>query len=143
MQMATRQRLLKLAAGITIAFGPLTALAAHPAYQAPTVFLADMIFWPIDGAQTGRDPTARLMFAIGGGVFAAWGVCLWFLASDGLARVPDLARRIILTGTWSWFVIDSTGSVLAGAPWNILGNLLLLAMYTLPLANWQARPALD
>lgn len=140
MQMATRQKWLKAAAVVSIVFGPLTAIAAHPAFQAPTVFLADLIFWPVDGLQTGDDPTARLMFAIGGGVFAAWGVCLWFLATEGMVCVPDLARRIILAGAWTWFVIDSTGSVLAGAPWNVAGNVALLAMYTLPLANWHRQP---
>jgi hypothetical protein len=137
MEMATRQRLLKLAAVVSIAFGPLTAMAAHPAFQAPTVFLADLIFWPLDGAQGGDDPTARLMFAIGGGIFAAWGICLWFLASEGLDRVPDLVRRIVLTAAFTWFVIDCTGSLLAGAPWNLLANLPFLALYTLPFLNWR------
>jgi hypothetical protein len=141
MQMATRQKWLKVAAAVSIAFGLLTAIAAYPALQAPTVFLADLIFWPLDGVQTGDDPTARLMFAIGGAVFAAWGVCLWFLATEGMNCVPHLARRIILAGAWTWFMIDSTGSVLAGAPWNTVGNIALLAMYTLPLVNWRAETA--
>lgn len=139
MDMATRQKWLKCAAVVTIGFGVLTAAAAYPALQAPTLLIADIIFWPVDGAQNGDAPTLRLMFAIGGGFLAAWGVTLWLLAGEGMARAPDLVRRIVLTSALTWFVIDSMGSVLAGAPLNIIGNLGFLAMYLLPWRGWQGQ----
>ena len=49
----------------------------------------------------------------------------------------DLTRSLILTSIGAWFVIDSAGSILAGAPVNALFNVGFLAMFAVPL--W--RPA--
>jgi hypothetical protein len=141
MDMATRQKWLKGAALVTIGVGLLTAAAAAPALQAPTVMLADILFWPLDGAQTGDHSTTRLMFAIGGGVLTAWGVLLWMLVDQVMAQMPDVARRIILTMAMTWFVVDSSASVLAEAPVNVIANLPFLAMYLLPLRGWQGQRA--
>jgi hypothetical protein len=140
MDMATRQKWLKCAALVTIGFGVLTAAAASLSLQAPTLLLADIIIWPLDGAQRGDTDTTRLMFAIGGGVFAAWGVTLWLLAGEGMERAPDMVRRIVVTAALTWFVIDCTGSVLAGAALNIIPNLGFLAMFLLPWRGWQGQP---
>jgi hypothetical protein len=141
MDITRARKWLKFAAVVTIGFGLLTAAAAIPALQAPTVMLADILFWPVDGAQTGDDPTTRLMFAIGGGVLTAWGVFLWMLADQVMGQMPDVARRIIVTTSLAWFVIDSGASVLAGAPLNVIANLPFLAMYLLPLHGWRGQRA--
>lgn len=126
----------KFAAVVTMGFGLMTAAAAAPALQGPTVLLADILIWPMDGAQTGGDPTSRLMFAIGGGVLTAWGVFLWMLADQVMTDMPVAARRIVMTSALTWFVVDSGASVLAGAPLNVIANLPFLAMYLLPLRGW-------
>jgi hypothetical protein len=142
MDMARRQTGLKLAAAVTIGFGLLTAAAAYVPWQGPTLLLADILIWPMDGLQTGDSDVTRLMFAIGGGVLAGWGVLMWMLATEGLARVPDLARRMVITSALTWFVVDSTASVLADAPWNVAGNIPFLAMYLWPLRKWTTAVAL-
>lgn len=115
-----------------VPFGLLVAMGAHPATSGFTAFFTDLLFWPIDSVQTLADPQARLFCAIAGGVCAGWGVMLWLLARepclDG-ARLVRLAVAPLLT----WFVVDSTGSALAGAPLNAFGNALYLALLLAPL----------
>ena len=44
-----------------------------------------------------------------------------------------LAKRVILTSIIAWFVVDSSGSVLSGAPLNAVFNLSFLAIFCIPL----------
>ena len=53
-------------------------------------------------------------------------------ARTGTVSLHDLAV-LILGSVALWFLIDSTGSLAAGAPLNILGNLVFLAMFLWPL----------
>jgi hypothetical protein len=126
--MTPEQKGLRLAAAITGAFGLATALAAHPSLSAPIVMLADLLIWPIDGAETGSDPVARLMFAIGGGMLAAFGWMVWQLAGTPMTRDPVTTRSLIRQAVLVWFCVDSTGSVLADAATNVVGNVPFLAL---------------
>ena len=42
-------------------------------------------------------------------------------------------RCIILTGVIVWFVIDSAGSIVAGAPFNAVMNVGFLLMFEIPI----------
>jgi hypothetical protein len=139
MDMATRQTWLKGAAGVTVGFGLLTAAAAAVPLQAPTVLLADILFWPPDGAQGGADPVTRLMFAIGGGVLTGWGLLMWMLADRVMGQMPDVVRRMVLGSALTWCVVDSGASILAGAPVNVIANLAFLALYLAPFRRWSAQ----
>ena len=127
---------LKTGSGLTIFFGLLIAAASIPAAAPPVEFLADLIFFPIDGAQSVIAPETRLMNAIGGGVMTGWGIMLWMLASRLYPREPALARQIIVTSIVAWFIVDSAGSVLSGAPLNALFNTSFLLIFCVPL--WRA-----
>ncbi len=137
MDIRRAQNGLRFAAVVTIGFGLLTAAAAVPALQPPAMVLVDFLFWPLDGAQPVDGQATRLLSAIAGGIFTAWGVCLWMLSGEGMRRAPDLVRRIVLTLVLSWFAVDSTASVLAGAPLNVVANAVFLAMYLWPLRGLQ------
>lgn len=137
--MTREQKGLRFAAGVTMGFGLLTALAALPQLAAPTVLLADILIWPVDGAETGRLPEARLLYAIAGGVLTGWGWIIWRLAGEAMDRQPDLVRAIIRTSILLWFAVDGTGSVLAGAPLNVLANGVFLALFLVPM--WRSAPA--
>ena len=54
---------------------------------------------------------------------------------------PELGRSIIIASIVTWFVIDSAGSVLAGAPLNALFNVGFLLIFVLPVWT-RAEPAL-
>ena len=135
MSVHATQNWLKFAAAVTVGFGLLIALAAHPATGGATLFLTDLILWPMDGAQSLAAPEIRLLCAITGGVMAGWGLTMWLIVARLYPRDPGLARHLILTGIGTWFVIDSIGSLMAGAPLNALFNVGFLLLYVIPLRH--------
>ena len=126
---------LKIGAALVVAFGLMMAAASLSTLTAPTAWLIDLVFFPVDGAQTMADPVVRLMSGICGGVLVGWGAMIWLLVTRLLPRDPALTRQLILISVCSWFVIDSTGSVLSGGHWNVLGNLGFLLLFVVPAAQ--------
>ena len=108
------------------------AAAAFPPLAGPTEFFADLILFPLDGAQDISANPTRLISAICGGVMAGWGVLFWMLATRLAPTDPILTKQLILGSIFTWFVIDSTCSVLAGAPLNVVGNIAFLLIFVLP-----------
>lgn len=133
MTQETTIRWLKFGSALTIFFGFLVAAATVQALSGPVQFLADLIFFPLDGLQSVAAEETRLINAIAGGVMVGWGVMLWMVSTQLYPKEPALAGKIIITSIIVWFVIDSTGSVLAGAPLNALGNTSFLLIFCLPL----------
>lgn len=125
-------RRLKLVAIANFIFAASFALGALPALNLPAMLFADIVIWPINGPESGTDPVARLMLAISGGVIAALGA-IWFTASGKPCReAPHAVKHMLITGAVTWFVVDSIGSLLAGAPLNVLGNILFLGVLVWP-----------
>lgn len=139
MSAQTTQTWLKVASGVLIGFGILIFLAAHPATADVTAFLTDMIFWPVDSAQTLAASETRLFCAILGGVMVGWGLMIWLVTVRLYPREPALARTLILTSIGTWFVVDSIGSILAGAPLNALFNIGFLLLFAIPLRHARRR----
>jgi hypothetical protein len=129
----TERKWLRIGAGLVIASGVLLASGGYPATAPVLAALADLMIWPFDGVQTMATDEARLLAAIGGGVLVGWGWMLWVLAGEGIDQAPALARRVILTSVGIWFVVDSAGSLAAGAPFNVVGNLVFLGLFVLPM----------
>ena len=134
-------RLLQGAAVTVMVSGVIVAGSAYPATAGVTRFLVDLIFWPIDGQQSLDAPETRLLGAVCGGVMAGWGLMLWLVAARLYPREPALARSIILGSVAVWFVTDSTGSVMAGAPLNAVFNVGFLLAFWLPLRRPAVRAA--
>jgi hypothetical protein len=126
---------IKVAALALAAIGIVTALAAVPALDWPMRLLFDLAFWPLDGRETLAARETRLAVAIAGGLTTGLGAMIYAVADKVLPRDPAAARSVILTGTLAWFVTDSSGSVLAGAPANVVLNVLILAAVLWPV--WQ------
>ena len=136
--MTSEQKGLRFAAGVTMVTGLALALAAVPALNLPSRLLADLLIWPVDGVETLAASETRLGFAISGGVLVGWGLMIWQLAGDPLARAPEAVRAIIRTSMLAWFFVDSAGSVAAGAVLNVLANLVFLALFLLPMRRGRA-----
>ena len=124
---------LKAASLVVTGFGLMVAAAAHPSGAGVTMFFAAILIWPFDGNPAEPEQITRLLSAIGGGVMVGWGVLLWMLVSQVMPRMPEVARRMILISIVTWFVIDSTGSVVSGVPLNVAGNLVFLIAFLVPL----------
>jgi hypothetical protein len=119
--------LLLILAGIAFA-----AAVLPPVAGAANLFL-DLVLWPLDGAQAVTTPEARVLAAIGGGIALGWGVLIWQVAEKVLPNDPRLGRALIAPAIASWFMVDSTASLLAGSPVNAMINVLLLAAFLVPL----------
>jgi hypothetical protein len=133
MTIDTRIAWLKTGAVITIAFGLLIAVAAIPALQAPTELMLDLVYPPLDQAQTLTGVSARLFSAITGGLMTGLGVILWVVATELCPSNPALGRRLILLGVGSWYLVDSSMSLAAGAPLNVLFNTGFLLIFYVPV----------
>lgn len=136
--MTLEQKGLRLAAGVTMLTGLALALAALPALNMAVRLLADLLIWPMNGAETLAASETRLALAIGGGVMLGWGLMIWQLAGEPLERAPHAVRSIIRTSILSWFVVDSAGSIAAGAALNVLPNLVFLGLFLVPLRRGRA-----
>ena len=133
MTLESRIRWLKIAADITIGFGLLLAAAAIPALSGPAEFLLDLVFFPVNGAETVDMPAARILNAITGGLMTGLGVMTFLIASELMPREPLLARRLLLFGIGAWYVVDSSMSIAAGAPLNALFNTGFLLLFYAPI----------
>jgi len=121
-----------------VALGLLVALGAHPSTAWPATLLADIVFWPFDDMQRLDSQTAQLLAAIGGGVMVGWGVMLWLVIDRLMPANPALARLLLIESTLAWFLVDSTGSFVAGAIVNVLLNTVLMLAIVLPA--WRIEP---
>jgi hypothetical protein len=139
--MTSEQKGLRFAAGVTMVTGLALALAAVPALNIGVRLLTDLLVWPFDGAETLAASESRLALAIGGGVMLGWGLMIWQLAGEPLERAPEAVRGIIRASVLGWFVVDSAGSVAAGAALNVMPNLVFLALFLLPMRKARAAVA--
>lgn len=118
-------------------FGPIFALGTLAATAEPARWTLDLLNWPLDGAQLYDTPTIHFLSALTGGFLFGWGVMVWCLRAWVYDHAPEAVRRTVVTGLLAWFLLDSTGSILAGAPSNALFNVLVLFLAVGPM--W--RPA--
>lgn len=121
------------AALIAIPFGVFFAAAAWaPLYEFWRFFFV-IGHWPFHTPPEALDPTGRLMIAIIGGVGAGLGATIWAVATYVMPVAPREGRRAILIGAVTWFVTDSTFSIVAGSPMNAVVNIGLFAILVLPM----------
>jgi hypothetical protein len=132
---------LKLNSLFIVLLGVLVALGAHPATALPATWLTDIVFWPFDGQQALDHQAARALAAIGGGVMVGWGVMMWLVVDRLLPVDPRLARLLLIEATLAWFLVDSTGSIVAGATVNVLLNTVLMLAIVLPAWRLETAPA--
>ncbi|MEM1102300.1 MAG: hypothetical protein AAGH73_12325 [Pseudomonadota bacterium] len=119
--------LLFAVAGIVLAAG-----AWPPLYWPSAIFL-DIAHWPFHGAPRPPEPATRLLLAIAGGLTVGFGAAIWTVASQLMGDHPSVARAVIRNAALSWFAVDSTFSVVAGAPMNVALNLVFLAAVLWPM----------
>jgi hypothetical protein len=114
---------LRTPAAALIVFGLLVGAAAFEPFSAPISLMGDLVFWPVDGSPNLDGAPVRLLSAIAGGLMTGWGATLLALAQG------RSLRQAVLFGGLAWFLVDSTGSVLAGAMLNAVFNLGFLALF--------------
>lgn len=119
-------------ANLSVALGLLLAgwgVLPEPLFAEP--ILRALYLAPPEGP---FDGFARLGFVVGGGLFVGFAVAMRQLVRLDAPTRQSVAEAL-LTGVAAWFVVDSLGSVLVGAVFNVVGNLLFLFALGLPLLS--------
>lgn len=116
-------RKIRIIGDVVVFFGLLTAISAFPALNGIYAFFAHLVIWPADDLFQPFYAETRLTQAIMGGIFTGFGV-MWYLAGGALfQKAPDETLKLLFWGATTWFVTDSTASVLAGAAGNVPPNV--------------------
>ncbi len=128
---------------VALAFFP-TALilytSAFASIDGASRLLHDFLDYPLDGDFT-FTPESRWIAAIAGGVFAALCIIFHQIVAPAIEEGDERVRRGALIALITWFVLDSTGSIAAGAPANAAFNVLFLALFAGPLVAVRRRAA--
>lgn len=124
---------LKAASIFTIGTGLVFFFALFTSADFLAGLLFDIAIWPLDGAQDLNTSETRLLLAISGGMLVGWGIMFWLVATLIYAENPQIGGKVILYSILSWFIIDSTGSIIAGFGANAVMNLVFLAIFALPV----------
>lgn len=113
-------------------FGVILGLGAFAATDGPTLFLLGLLG---GGEITALAPETRFSLAVLGAVSIGWAVMLHLVISAAITLGPAGRPlwRAVSAGIWTWFVVDSTLSVLTGFGLNVIPNLLLLGMCVIGL----------
>lgn len=108
---------------VSSAFAPIDDLS---------VWLHDFLDYPVDGDFV-FTPESRWMAAIAGGLFAALAVLFHQVVAPALEEGDARVRRGAIIALLTWFTLDSSGSIAAGAPANAAFNVIFLAFFLGPL----------
>ncbi len=130
---------LTVTAVVVGSFGPVFALGSELATSGPAAWTLDLLDWPLDGQQDYAAQTTRFLSAVAGGFLLGWGLTIYALRAWVYDSAPEGVRRSVVVGLVAWFVLDSVGSVAAGAPSNVVGNVIVLLLAVGPM--WW--PAVD
>jgi hypothetical protein len=128
---------LKVAAIVVGSFGPVFFLGTMPSTLEPSRLTLDILSWPLDGLTTYDSPDTRFLTALTGGFLLGWGVMIWCLSAWVYDLAPEPVRKTVLISLFSWFVLDSSGSIASGNPSNAIFNIFILLICVGPM--W--RPA--
>ena len=113
---------------ITAGFGVLFALAVIPALHNVLWLFLQLAYWPMTEVPREIVAPVGVTVAISGGLTVGIGAAMWALGRHVAPIAPDAARSCTLILGWSWFCVDSTASILAGAPFNAVLNLIFLGL---------------
>jgi hypothetical protein len=132
------RRWFTVAALVVGSFGPVFFLGAAGVPE-PARLTLDLLSWPIDGNMSYQDPTVRFLSALTGGFLVGWGVTIWCIGRYLHPIAPEAARKTVVYGLLSWFLLDSAGSALSGNASNVAFNIAVLLVAVGPL--WKAGKA--
>lgn len=139
MTLDTRVRLVTINAFALLILPGLLMVAglALPVMVLVEAFL-DLAHLPVDGGQPVDSDAARLLNAILGGVLVGFGTLIWRVGDTVFRSDPETGAALIVPAAAAWFVTDSLGSILAGAWFNAVINLAILAALLFPVL-WRRR----
>lgn len=133
MSINTRARFMMIVAITFMIYSLLWALAPFPTLNLPARLILDIADWPLDNFQSPLDRNTQWLSAIGSGVLAAISVFLGGVVVPAIKRSDTSIIRSTICAMILWYVIDCTGSMVAGVPSNVFFNSIYLALVLIPL----------
>jgi hypothetical protein len=136
------RRWLSAASLMTIVVGLVAAAASSERSDEPWLALFDLLDWPVDGDPGRFSAQTRAVNAVVGGVMVGWGTLMHLIVRGPFRRGDTTLAGPMLAAVVAWFVVDSTGSLLADLPGNVILNLGFLVLFLPPLLGLrQQHPA--
>ncbi|MEL6573519.1 MAG: hypothetical protein AAFQ64_17825 [Pseudomonadota bacterium] len=126
--MTPQQTRMRRAGAVLIAFGVGFALLALPFLNAGAKPFLQLAYWPMQPDAAVISAPVPLLVGIAGGLTAGLGAMLWAVATQVVPVSPMAGAKVVRTTAWVWYVVDSTASIAAGAPFNAVLNLGFLAI---------------
>ena len=130
---------LKVAAIVVMSFAPVFFLGTMASTSGPAQLALDVLSWPVNGDPVYNHSSTHFISALTAGFLLGWGIMIWCLSLWVYDFAPEGVRKTLLLSAISWFLLDSTGSVLSGYGINVIPNILVLFLVVGPM--W--RPALE
>lgn len=125
----TRQHsAMRLSGIVLIVTGVLFALTAIPPLHGLAHIFLTVAYWPLHTVPSDVSVPTTLLLAISGGLTAGLGGMQWALGTYVAPLSAAVAVKVAKIATWTWFCTDSAGSILVGAPFNVVLNLSFLLM---------------
>jgi len=132
---------LKLTSLGTVLFGLIPLFTMIGGFHGIVGWFMDLTHLPLDGAQSFGGDSEKVLAAIGGGQLVGLGFMTWQVTIRVYARDRETGATIINWGVWSWYVVDSAGSMLAGAWFNAVLKTGFMLMFVLPITLAKPRQA--
>ncbi|MEX0278847.1 MAG: hypothetical protein AB3N19_15110 [Ruegeria sp.] len=126
--MTQQQSAMRLSGVILAATGVLFALAALPLLHPVAHIFLQIAYWPFRDVPSGLGVPVPLLLVITGGLTVGLGAMQWALGTYVAAISAVAASKTAQIAAWAWFCVDSAGSVLVGAPFNVVLNLSFLIL---------------
>ena len=120
-----------------IIFGVVFVTIAFPAFESFAKLLSPLFDWTGLTASDSLTRSARWFAAIMSGLSAGFGAFFVFIVAPLLSHNDNEVFRTVKRGgllaAGIWFIVDSTGSVAAGVPSNVVMNCIFFATFAVPL----------
>lgn len=133
MTKALHKKWLNVTALVIAAFGPIFFLGTMLETKFLSTLTMDFLSFPVDGSYTGEDKDTQFLSAITGGFLFGWGMMIYFLKIWVFDASPEGVRKAVLFGLFSWFLLDSSGSIASGNWQNAVINIFVLLLAAGPL----------
>ncbi len=133
MRRSIADRWLQGATIVTVATGIVAAAASSERGAGPWLLLFDVLDWPVDGEPARFSRETSAVNAVVGGVLVGWGTLMHLIVRGPFRRGDTSLATPMLFAFVAWFAVDSTASLGAGLPGNVILNLGFLALFVPPL----------
>ncbi len=129
--MTQQQSAMRISGGVLAATGALFALAAFQFLHPVAHIFLQIAYWPMHAVPAELMVPLPLLLVITGGLTVGLGGMQWALGTYVAPVSAAAATKTAQIAAWSWFCADSLGSILVGAPFNVVLNLSFLVLILL------------